>query len=230
MKSTGMGSKRRRDALTHERIVTTAIAILDAQGEQALTFRALAERLETGSGAIYWHVRDKQTLLADAADLIIAAAWNEVDTAPHPQTAIRRIALGVFDAILARPWLGGQLAANPWQYAVLRILEAIGRQIQALGVPHEAQFNTATALISFILGLAGQFAAGVRLCTEPGDRTMFLKNVAAQWNELAPDLHPFVTGLASELPQHDDREQFLAGVNLILSGIEAQVPNHSESM
>ncbi len=48
--------KRRTDALSKEKIVETAIEILDAEGEKALTFRALTTRLTTGADAIYWHV------------------------------------------------------------------------------------------------------------------------------------------------------------------------------
>jgi predicted nucleic acid-binding protein len=45
-------AERRTDALSRERIVAAAIKILDDDGESALTFRALAARLATGSGAI----------------------------------------------------------------------------------------------------------------------------------------------------------------------------------
>jgi hypothetical protein len=30
--------------------------------------------------------------------------------------------------------------------------------------------------------------------------------------------------VATQLPEHDDREQFLAGINLILAGIEGLAP------
>jgi AcrR family transcriptional regulator len=46
-------TERRTDALSKERIVETAIEILDADGESALTFRVLTARLATGTGAIY---------------------------------------------------------------------------------------------------------------------------------------------------------------------------------
>src|SRR5580704_3246894 len=59
-------AERRADALSKERIVADAIEILDAGGESALTFRALAARLATGSGAIYWHVASKNELLMAA--------------------------------------------------------------------------------------------------------------------------------------------------------------------
>ena len=69
-----------------------------------MTFRALAARLTTGSGAIYWHVADKQTLLAAARDHVVARALA--------REAIRALALLVFDAVDAHPWVGAQLSGN----------------------------------------------------------------------------------------------------------------------
>jgi len=213
-------SERRADALSKERIVEAAIEILDTDGDGSLTFRALAARLATGSGAIYWHIADKNALLAAATDHVIAGVTTAVVKGSEPRDAIRTLALGVFDAIDAHPWVGGQLSRDPWQYAVLRILEGVGGQVQALGVPKPAQFNAATALMSFILGLAGQYAAGARLLPRDMDRTAFLGVVAARWAQLDPAEHPFVRQVATQLPEHDDREQFLAGIDLILVGIE----------
>jgi hypothetical protein len=48
----------------------------------------------------------------------------------------------------------------------------------------------------------------------------FLRAIAAQWAQLDPAEHPFVRQLATLLPGHDDREQFLAAIDLILAGIE----------
>jgi len=213
-------TERRTGALSKQRIVEAAIQILDADGESALTFRALAAQLATGSGAIYWYIADKNQLFAAATDHVIARVTSETGRGAEPRDAIRALALGVFDAIDAHPWVGGQLSRDPWQYAVLRILEGVGGQVQALGVPEHAQFNAATALLSFILGLAGQYAAGARLFTRDTDRTAFLGAIAAQWAQLDPAEHPFVRQVATQLPGHDDREQFLAGVDLILAGIE----------
>jgi hypothetical protein len=91
-------------------------------------------------------------------------------------------------------------------------------------VPERGQFNAATALMSFVLGLAGQYAAGARLCPRHTDRIAFrkafLETIAAKWAQLDPTEHPFVRQVATVLPEHDDREQFLAGIDLILAGIE----------
>ena len=128
-------AERRADALSKERIVAAAIEILDADGESALTFRALAACLSTGSGAIYHHVAGKNELLMTATDDVIARVMTEVVSGAEPQRAIRAIALGVFDAIDAHPWVGTQLSREPWQSAILQILEGVGGQLQALGRP-----------------------------------------------------------------------------------------------
>ena len=214
-------TERRADALSKERIVEAAIEILDAHGESALTFRALTARLATGAGAIYWHVANKNDLLAATTDDIIARVMTDVVSGTEPREAIRAIALGVFDALDAHPWVGAQLSREPWHSAMLQIFEGFGEQLEALGVPQRAQFDCASALLNYILGLAGQYAAAARLVPRGMDRTTFLTAFADQWAQLDPAEYPFVRRVAAQLPGHDDREQFLAGVNLILAGIAA---------
>ena len=58
----------RRDAsLTRDTIIDAAISLLDTAGESGLTFRALAARLATGAGAIYWHIANKDELFTAAS-------------------------------------------------------------------------------------------------------------------------------------------------------------------
>ncbi|MGC1282080.1 MAG: helix-turn-helix domain-containing protein [Streptosporangiaceae bacterium] len=212
-------AERRTDALSRERIVAAAIEVLDAGGESALTFRELAARLATGSGAIYWHVASKNDLLTAATDDVIARVMTGVVSSAEPQEVIRAIALGVFDAIDAHPWVGTQLSREPWQATVLQILEGVGGQLHALGVPDRAQFDCASALVNYILGLAGQYAAAARLLPRETDRSAFLATIVARWSQLDPAKYPFVHQVATQLPGHDDRGQFLAGIDLILVGI-----------
>lgn len=210
---------RRTDALSKERIVEAAIEILDSGGESALTFRALTAKLSTGPGAIYWYVANKDELFAATMNDVVSRVMSGVARHAEPREAIRAIALGVFDAIDAHPWVGAQLAREPWQPAIVRIFEGIGGQLGVLGVPDREQFNSASALLNYILGLAVQYAAGARLLSGTTDRTTFLASAAAQWERLDPVRYPFVRRVAAQLSEHDDREQFSAGINLILTGI-----------
>ncbi|MFF5471487.1 TetR/AcrR family transcriptional regulator [Streptomyces achromogenes] len=216
--------ERRQEPLSRERIVAAAVELLDTVGEGGLTFRALAERLATGPGAIYWHVTGKTELLVAAIDAVIAPTLAGDDTGTTPQEAIRSLALGVFDAIDAHPWVGttlAQLPRTPGKSPMLRVFERIGRQVRALRVPEGAQFTAASALLSYILGVAGQNAANTRAAQANTDRAAFLDSVATAWRELDPDQYPFTRDVAGQLREHDDREEFVAGIDLILAGITA---------
>jgi AcrR family transcriptional regulator len=213
-------TKRRTDGLSQELIVKAATGILDAGGEAALTFRALTTHLSTGYGAIYHHVANKSDLLAAATDDVIADVVTGVVAGAEPREALRTVALGLFDAIDAHPWVGAQLSREPWRPALLEIYESIGGLLDALGVPERALFDAAGALVNYVLGVAGQNAANARvLAYDEADRSAFLAKVAAQWAALDPAKYPFVHKVSAQLREHDDREQFLAGVDLFLAGI-----------
>jgi AcrR family transcriptional regulator len=213
---------RRTDALSRQLIVRAATEILDTDGESALTFRALTRHLNTGYGAIYHHVASKSDLLTAATDDVVARVVTGLVTDAGPQEALRAIALGLFDAVDAHPWVGAQLAQEPWQPALLDVYQGIGEQLQALGVPEEAIFDSAGVLVNYILGVAGQSAANARvLASSETERAAFLAGIAARWAQLDPARHPWAHGAAKLLPEHDDRAQFLVGVDLILAGIEA---------
>ncbi|WP_433788491.1 TetR/AcrR family transcriptional regulator [Actinoplanes sp. CA-252034] len=214
-----MATRTGQDGLSRDRIVEAAVAMLDDGGESALTFRALSTRLKTGAGAIYWHVANKEELLAAATQATLADVLRGDESDTAPQDAIRAIALGMFDAIDHHPWIGGQLAGLASRSAALRIIERIGQQVQALGMPHRHQFFAASALFSFILGVAGQNAANARARVPGRSRAELLGAEATVWAGLDPAEFPFLRGVAAQLGDHDDREQFLAGIDLILAGI-----------
>jgi AcrR family transcriptional regulator len=201
-------------------IVKAATEILDAEGEDALTLRALTVRLATGYGAIYHHVADRNDLLAASTDYVIARIVTDLAADAEPRQALRAVALGLFDAIDAHPWVGAQLIRESWRPALLDIYENVSAQLQALHVPERALPDSAGVLVNYILGVAGQNAANARaLANSKMDRSTFLATVAAQWARLDPAKYPSMHK-ARQLREHDDREQFLAGIDLILAGIE----------
>ncbi|WP_432837797.1 TetR/AcrR family transcriptional regulator C-terminal domain-containing protein [Dactylosporangium sp. CA-092794] len=67
--------------VTRDRIVTAALELLDEQGMDAVTVRALAARLNVRAPALYWHVQNKQELLDEMSTAIqrrVNAALSEV--------------------------------------------------------------------------------------------------------------------------------------------------------
>jgi AcrR family transcriptional regulator len=212
---------RREESLTKERIIEAAIALLDSSGESGLTFRTLSEALATGPGAIYHHIDNKDDLLTAACDAIVARTVQARAPGAAPKEAIRTLALGLFDAMEAHPWAGSALIRAGGQLPVVRVLECLGQQVQALGVPPQAQWLTVSALLHFILGVGGQNAANMqRALGGAVDRTDLLDQVATAWSGLSPTDYPFARSMAGQLRAHDDRVDFLAGVDLILGGID----------
>lgn len=213
--------ERREQALSRERIVGAAIALLDREGEKGLTFRALAAELATGAGAIYWHLANKDELLVAATDAIVTAALGKVLASAKPRDALHAIAASVFEAIDAHPWVGTHLSRTPWEAATLQVFERIGRQIQALGVRGGAQFTSASTLVSYVIGVSVQNAAQGRALEPRVSRAAFLTGEAARWKELDANEYAFTRSVATHMRKHDDRAEFLAGVDLIVAGIAA---------
>ncbi|MGK4594088.1 TetR/AcrR family transcriptional regulator [Amycolatopsis sp. w19] len=217
-----MAPRTRAEALSRERIVEAAVELLDADGERGLTFRTLTERLATGPGAIYWHVPNKGALLDAATASVIAAALT-VDAGRSPQDEIRAIGLSLFEAIECHPWLSPQLALqlsrSPRGSVTPRIFEAIGQRVSALGIPETTWFTATSALVHYVFGAAGQNAANSRVLGPGVDRAEFLRAAANAWEDLDPAEFPFLRSIADEVREHDDREQFLTGIELILAGM-----------
>ncbi len=215
-------SQRREESLSRDRIIEASIELLDSSGEGGLTFRTLSERLATGPGAIYWHIANKSELLTAACDAIVARTLNARAVGATPEATIRALALGMFDAIDAHPWVGSALTRAPGQLPMVRILERIGQQVRALGVPGDKQWAIVSALLSYILGVSGQNAANAQFARTRGlDRSDFLETVSTVWSQLDPDEYPFTRSVAGQLRAHDDRMDFLAGIDLILRGIDS---------
>ena len=65
------GRSGRRVSLTREGIVDAALVILDRDGLEGFSMRAVAQELGTGAGSLYWHVRGKEELLNLMVDRVI---------------------------------------------------------------------------------------------------------------------------------------------------------------
>jgi hypothetical protein len=103
---------------------------------------------------------------------------------------------------------------------MVRIVGRIGQQIRALGVPKKEHWVTVSALLNYILGVAGRNAANGRLArTQCLERSDFLEAVSTGWSQLDPEEYPFARSLAGQMRSHNDRKDFLDGIDLILRRI-----------
>ena len=95
--------------LTREIIINAAIELLNEYGLADMTMRRVATSLSVAPGALYWHVTNKQSLLADIAEKILSpvAGENAVDLALslHSHLLAHRDGAELVTAALAQPCL-----------------------------------------------------------------------------------------------------------------------------
>ncbi|TXS39477.1 TetR/AcrR family transcriptional regulator [Streptomyces sp. OR43] len=212
-----------------EAVLTAAVALLDEEGASALTLRALAARLGTGVGSIYWYVSGKEELLDRAIDHVLGGVLTAVEgqaRTDDPIDDLRLMAVTLFDAIVDRPWLGAHFMRNIAERGnSLRLYEQLGRPTLRLDLTQRQRFHAVSAVVGVVVGSA------IDLGQEPPrevldgsvDRDEFLGRYAEMWRELDPEEFPFMRDIADEFDGHDDREQFLAGLELTLAGLRLQV-------
>lgn len=196
-----------RPALSLDAVVTAAVALLDEAGEDALTFRALAARMETGVGAIYHYVGGRDELLDRATDAILVDVLAPVTESDEPFATLRTLSASLFDTLQRHEWAGPYLMRDATlQPHALGIFEVMGQQFMRLELPAAQCFNAASTLLSFAVGSGAEN-----------------RELPDAWLALDAEQFPFLHTIASGFADHDDREQFLAGVDIFLAGVRAQL-------
>ncbi|WP_081861446.1 TetR/AcrR family transcriptional regulator [Cellulomonas sp. HZM] len=219
---------RRRASHSLEAVISEAVAILDESGEPGLTFRALAARLGTGVGSIYWYVSSKDELLERAADSVLAgvlAQTAHVGTDPDPIADVRAIAIAFYEATVNRPWLGAYfLQDSGTQINGLTLYDRMGRQVMRLDLTRRQQFDAVSAVMAFVVGVAADRGQDPPQEVRDGrvSADEFVADFRAQIRELGEQDFPFLFNIADEFAAHDDAEQFRAGLDLLLAGIRQQ--------
>ncbi|WP_335972407.1 MULTISPECIES: TetR/AcrR family transcriptional regulator C-terminal domain-containing protein [Streptomycetaceae] len=210
----------RADALSQEVVVGAAITLLDELGERGLTFRLLAERLQTGTGALYWHVANKDELVALAADQVLGHAMAAAQLpAEGAGSALRALGIAVFDGLDRHPWAASHLTAPTALHHGLRLLDRIGTLVARTGLPAERQFAVSTVIFYYVTGVGARIIAPAVTVGAVTSREDFLARAGERWSSLDPDEYPFLAGAVEDLRGHDDRDQFVTGLDMLLNGL-----------
>ena len=186
-------------------MVEAALRILDDLGLPDLTMRRLAASLDVQPSALYWHFPNKQTLLAELADRIVAA--RRADAAPGPadgaadgwQGAVRAEAAALRDALLAYRD-GAEVVSSTLALGLgsSETVERLARAVAQGGFDAETSRRAATALLHFVLG-----------------------HVSHEQQRLQYDsLGVLADAGASPLDEDDPAAAFAFGVGLLVGGLE----------
>jgi AcrR family transcriptional regulator len=96
---------RRRRLVTVEEIVDAALAIVDAEGLEALSMRSLAHRLRIGTMTLYHYVRDKDELAELVSDRVMSEVLIPGEVPADWREALSEIARRTRATFLRHPWI-----------------------------------------------------------------------------------------------------------------------------
>ena len=217
-------SGRSEAGLSRDRIVDVAIELLDAEGDIGLTFRALAHRLSTGTGAIYWYIENKNELLAAATDAVIVRAMGEVGhlrrTAKGaPQDRRRRLRGDRRASLVGRSALEQSLADG--DAPDLRAGRAPGPSARSSS-PRSVHRGDGAGELHHRREPPKRRQWPTRR-TGPGPRRLSRDGGGPMGRSRRRRLSTFTRKVAVQLREHDDRAEFLAGIDLVVDGIETSL-------
>ncbi len=209
-------------ALSREAVIDRALEVADHEGLAAVSIRRIAQDFGVTPMALYWHVKNKDELLAAMGDRVL-----DVIEVPAPPAA------GGLDRL--RPLLGllvDALHRHPGSTDLVRgrILHSeTGQQLseQALGILADAGFDrqrradlARAALQSVVMLVVG--APGAEPDVPEQDRQQMREAKQAALAALPRDRFPHLVDCAGALTHCEDPEAYYAnGIDLYLAGVQA---------
>lgn len=199
-------------ALTREKIVDAALALLEREGMQGISMRKLAQELDAGAATLYWHVGDKEQLLGLMLDRIVGE--NEVpDPDPeHWREQVKDLARATRKLLKSRRDAAqlsmGRIPTGP---NALPVLERYLAVLAAAALPAQVIAYAADMFSLYV----GAFAY------EESMPAPDVEQMRGIFSSLPPEDFPVITGLADELVAGDLDERFEWAIELLVRGLES---------
>lgn len=188
--------------LTREAVLQGAFAILDSYGLADLTMRRLAAELGVQPGGLYWHVANKQSLLAAMADAVVAEIPPIDPAAEDWRPALTTICLRFRQALLGHRDGAELVAAGDAVHPGSgEPLETTAKILQRAGLAEAEAQAAAAALTHLVIGHAGEVQAHDQLRRAgalDAEREATVDPAAA----FTVGLEIFLDGLATRIREH----------------------------
>ncbi|MGH9122459.1 MAG: TetR/AcrR family transcriptional regulator [Acidimicrobiales bacterium] len=185
--------------ISRQQVVETATAIVRAGGYEEMTIRSLAAELGVGPMSLYRHVRDKDDLLDEVVDRLLAKAWRPSPVPGDWQAWIAMAANKFRHFLVSQPAALHVFLRHPVvSPAAVARMNAMMEVLRVVTADEESAKRAYAAIHTYTLGFAALEAS--RAGWAPSDD--------------APD------GPARELAAYTTPEQFATGLRYLLDGIE----------
>ena len=210
-----------RAPITVERIIDAALAIVAAEGFDALTMRRVAGALNTGPASLYAHVVNK----ADLDELLIGRLCAQL-VLPEPdpdnwREQIQDVCAQIRDRYLAYPGLSrAGLAMVPTNLDVLTVSERMFAILIAGGISPQTAGWALDALMLYINAYTLEISL-VTLGPRPDDAEWVLsqEELVARFSALPRDRFPHITRYATELTSGSGHDRFDFTLGLMLDNL-----------
>jgi AcrR family transcriptional regulator len=209
-------------ALNAEGIFEAALALVDAEGLDALTMRRLAADLGVATMSLYGHVPNKDDLLTGVVNL----ATREIGL-PGPDTppwdALRFIIREFRRVALVHPNLVPLTVRQPpTGEAGLRTLEAALDALRRAGLPPATAVRAYRVMASYAIGFVSLECGGY---FKPVDTSAGEQVAPVDISAL-----PRIAEMASDLADWDADEEFEAGIDLLIGALSTPAAAESTAL
>ncbi|WP_421843434.1 TetR/AcrR family transcriptional regulator [Mycobacterium sp.] len=205
-----------RPAIPLNRIVATALQIVDEEGVAALSMRRLAQRLDSGTATLYRHFPNRAALISHIIDHIFGVIdldTNELNATDWRQ-ACQTAAQAMFDALSrhqnAAPLLVGQVPIGP---NAMALRERVIARLLASGLQPALAARAYATLAHYVLGFAMQ------LRSHTAEVPLDDAQLYAVFRDVDPSAFPATAAVADTLPV-PLADEFTFGLKLILDGLD----------
>jgi AcrR family transcriptional regulator len=205
----------KRTGLTADAVARAGLALLDAEGVEAVTMRRVATALEVSAMTLYSYVESHDALL-DAVVQLVYAEIPPPDPEAEPRAALRELMHASRRVLLAHPAVVPLISQHPPRTPeAMAYLEGGYRALRQAGVPPLEVARSYRALTAYSLGTA------VVEISRYFPRHAVSGATAVDLEALA-DRHPNVAEVGPRLAELDDLAEFDFGLDLTLDGFLAR--------
>jgi TetR/AcrR family tetracycline transcriptional repressor len=213
--TTASGRGPGRPPVPLERIVATALQIVDDEGADALSMRTLAQRLGSGTATLYRHFDNRAALVAHVVDRMFGAVELKGDEllAMGWQQALRTVAHTMFEA-LARHRNAARLMVEeiPLGPNAMALREHCVAALLDSGFPPRLAAHAFATLSRYVLGFA------IQVNGHGGGGQLDDAQLSAVFQSVDPALFPATVTVAESMPVPIE-DEFSFGLELLLSGL-----------
>jgi AcrR family transcriptional regulator len=205
--------------LDRPRIVAAAIELIDRDGLDTFSLRALARHLGAGNMSLYYYVKDREELLALVLDEILGTV--DLDRLPpRPIPALRTLSTRFVAAFTAHPETIPLLTIQPVLTIGPHGADVFDRFVGLLrqtGLPDRTVADATVVLIEYLCGHLIGHLPQVRGSGGIADGAIVDDVLAALPEHLAPNIR----AIAPALRRAVDSFSASPGIELILAGLTA---------